>query len=113
MNTKSIENYLKSWAGSIVSKSKENLKAAKGSTILGNSIRAEVTPDSNGYSIKFYMLGYGTFLDKGVSGNKVKRNYINIENKPEESPYKYTTKGPPIDIISKLLENKNSFTSVK
>tara|TARA_R110001599_G_scaffold152466_1_gene337476 strand:- start:65 stop:610 length:546 start_codon:yes stop_codon:yes gene_type:complete len=106
MNTQSLENYLKSWAGSIVSKSKANLKADKGSTVLGNSIRAEVNSEPNGYSIKFYMLDYGTFLDKGVSGTKVKRNYINIDNKSVLSPYSYTTKGPPIDIISKWIKRK-------
>tara|TARA_R110000803_G_scaffold186953_2_gene249339 strand:- start:1363 stop:1902 length:540 start_codon:yes stop_codon:yes gene_type:complete len=103
---KALERYLDSFGKSVVQKSKENLKSDKGSTTLGTSIRSEVTKQANGYSIKFYMLDYGTFLDKGVSGNKVKRNYINIKGKSEKSPYSYTTKGPPIDIISKWIKKK-------
>ena len=101
-----LERYLNSFGQKVVQKSKDNLKSDKGSTALGKSIRFEVNKEANGYSIKFYMLDYGTFLDKGVSGNKVKRNYINIKGKSETSPYSYTTKGPPIDIISKWIKRK-------
>jgi hypothetical protein len=52
------------------------------------------------------MLDYGTFLDKGVSGNKVKRNFINYNLQNESSPYSYTSKGPPIDILSKWVKKK-------
>lgn len=103
---KALERYLDSFGKSVVQKSKEKLESDKGSTALGNSIRSEVTKEPNGYSIKFYMLDYGTFLDKGVSGNKVKRNYINIKGNSETSPYSYTTKAPPIDIISKWIKRK-------
>ena len=100
---KALERYLDSFGEKVVQKSKENLESDKGSTTLGKSIRFEVSKEPNGYSIKFYMLDYGTFLDKGVS---VKRNYINIKGKSTTSPYSYTTKGPPIDIISKWIKRK-------
>ena len=83
---KALERYLNSFGKSVVQKSKDNLKSDKGSTTLGKSIRSEVTKEANGYSVKFYMLDYGTFLDKGVSGNKVKRSYTNIKGKSETSP---------------------------
>ena len=52
------------------------------------------------------MADYGTFLDKGVSGNKKNRTFINYKGQNESSPYKYTTKGPPIDILSKWIKKK-------
>ena len=52
------------------------------------------------------MADYGTFLDKGVSGNKTKRSFTNYKLKNESSPYSYTTKGPPIDILSKWIKKK-------
>ena len=52
------------------------------------------------------MADYGTFLDKGVSGSKKKRSFTNIKGRKESSPYSYTTKGPPIDILSKWIKKK-------
>tara|TARA_R110000751_G_scaffold84351_3_gene168860 strand:- start:468 stop:851 length:384 start_codon:yes stop_codon:yes gene_type:complete len=49
---------------------------------------------------------YGTFLDKGVSGNKEKQSYKDSKGQTVSSPYSYTTKGPPIDILSKWIKKK-------
>tara|TARA_Y100001938_G_scaffold146087_1_gene224231 strand:- start:1309 stop:1854 length:546 start_codon:yes stop_codon:yes gene_type:complete len=106
MKTENIENYLNSFANNVVKESKALLQKDKGNTALGKSIRAVVTPDPNGFSVKFYMADYGTFLDKGVSGNKKKRSFINYKGMSESSPYSYTTKGPPIDILSKWVKKK-------
>jgi len=106
MKTENLERYLDLFAAKVVKESKEKLEAAKGSTALGNSIRAKVSADPNGFSVKFYMLDYGTFLDKGVSGTKIKRSFTNNKLKNESSPYSYTTKGPPIDILSKWIKKK-------
>ena len=106
MNTRSLENYLNSFAAQVVKESKGILKSDKGNTALGDSIRAVVSTDANGYSVKFYMADYGTFLDKGVSGNRKKRSFLNYKGKNESSPYSYTTKGPPIDILSKWIKKK-------
>lgn len=106
MKTPALENYLKNWARSVVSQSKGILKSNKGATKLGESIDFKVDKEKQGYSVKFYMLDYGTFLDKGVSGNKVKRSFINYKQKRESSPYSYTSKGPPVDILSKWVKKK-------
>ena len=107
MNTKNVERYLNSFGKQVVNRSKANLGKAKGGgTKLAQSIRFEVKPDSNGFVVKFYMDNYGTFLDKGVSGNKKKQSYKNYENQTESSPYKYTTKQPPPDILSKWIKKK-------
>ena len=108
MNTANIERYLNSVFGQKVKEeSKEMLRKSKGNTALGNSIRFTVTKEDGGFSTKFYMQQYGEFLDKGVSGNKTKQSYINYDGKKKSSPGKgYTTKGPPIDILSKWIKRK-------
>ncbi len=106
MKTDNLENYLNSFANQVVKESKGILKRDKGSTALAGSIKAQVNIEPQGYSVKFYMYDYGTFLDKGVSGNKKKRSFINYKGKNESSPYSYTTKGPPIDILSKWIKKK-------
>jgi len=82
------------------------LQKEKGSTSLSKSIRFQVSKEEGGFSTKFYMADYGEYLDKGVSGNKVQRSYKDYDNQTKTSPYKYTTKGPPIDILSKWVKKK-------
>jgi hypothetical protein len=106
MKTKNLENYLNLFANNVVKDSENLLHSEKGSTALGKSIRATVSKDPNGFSVKFYMADYGTFLDKGVSGTKTKRSFTNYKGVKESSPYSYTTKGPPIDILSKWIKKK-------
>ena len=113
MDTKNIENYLDSFASQVVNDAKRDMAASKdsmgqsrGDTAVGNSIRSEVVRTSTGFSVKFYMLDYATFLDKGVSGNKNKQSFKNYKDETQSSPYSYTTKGPPIDIISKWIKRK-------
>ncbi len=56
------------------------------------------------------MLDYGTFVDKGVSGNKIKRGYINTEGFVTSSPYSYkNSKGhsqPPSRALDKWVVRK-------
>ena len=68
MDTKSLEEFLDKFGNTVMERAKENLDAAKGNTVLGQSIRFEVVPTDKGFSTRFYMLDYGTYLDKGVSG---------------------------------------------
>ena len=79
MKTPALEKYLKDWARGVVKESVGLLKADKGATELGKSIDFKVKKEKQGYAVKFYMLDYGTFLDKGVSGNNVKRSFINYK----------------------------------
>ena len=106
MDTKSLENFLEKFGKTVMNRSKAKLYKDKGNTALGQSIRFEVVPTNKGFATRFYMLDYGTFLDKGVSGNKEKRSYTNTKGVTASSPYSYTTKGPPIDILSKWVKMK-------
>jgi len=106
MKFKNIENYLESFAKNVVQDSKKALSNNKGQTELENSIRATVKPTAQGFSVKFYMYNYGKYLDEGVSGNKNTVSFTNIKGAKQISSFKYTKKGPPIDILSKWIKKK-------
>jgi len=107
VDTDNIERYLNSFGNQVVKESKNLLKNAKGSTSLGDSIRFKVTKEEGGFSTKFYMDDYGQFLDKGVSGNKVKQSYVNYDGKKKSSPGKgYTNQHPPTGILEKWIKRK-------
>ena len=113
MKAIALENFLKTFAKKVVKDSKEILANSKdsmgnsrGNTALGDSIRVEVITTPTGFETKFYMEDYGTYLDEGVSGNKTKRSFIGVDGKKKKSSYSYTTKGPPVDILSKWIKRK-------
>ena len=107
MNTENIERYLNSFGKQVVNRAKANLGKAKGGgSALEKSIRFEVVTGADGFSVQFYMADYGSFLDKGVSGTKVKQSFKDYKNKIISSPYKYTTKQPPPGILAKWISKK-------
>jgi hypothetical protein len=106
VNTENLQRYLDSFGKQVLKDANGILKSQKGSTALSKSIRFEVEKDSQGFTTKFYMLDYGTFVDKGVSGNKIKRGYINTEGFATSSPYSYKSKQPPANILAKWVAKK-------
>ena len=111
METKSLENFLKSFGNQVVRDAKLKLnKAKKGNTQLENSIRVEVVPTAKGFSTKFYMYEYGEYLDKGVSGTETEQSFTNYRGGNEKTDFKYTNrKGhsqPPSGIIEKWIKKK-------
>ena len=105
MKTDNIEKYLNSFGKYIVKQSRTNLTKGKKnvSKELYNSISFKVVTDADGFSVQFYMADYGTFVDKGVSGNKQTRRYKDYTGKTVTSPYKYTTKQPPSKLLDKWV----------
>ena len=107
MKTKNIENYLNSFGKQVVNRAKGNLQKSKGGgTKLESSIRFEIVSDAKGFTVQFYMESYGTFVDKGVSGNKKKRKFKDYKNQLISSPYSYTSKQPPPNILAKWISKK-------
>jgi|TARA_R110002110_G_scaffold3685_1_gene19085 hypothetical protein len=106
MNIPSLERYLKSFGSQVVKEAKGNLSAAGKGGALENSIDFFVIRKGGTVTVRFKMAAYGKYVDKGVSGNKVKRSFQDYKGKTELSPFKYTTKGPPIDILSKWIKRK-------
>jgi hypothetical protein len=106
MDTTRIERYLDSFGKQVVKDSKGLLNTAKGSTALEKSIRFQVVPDDTGFSVNFYMQNYGTYLDKGVSGNEKIRSFTDYKGTTRVSNYSYTTKQPPTGILELWIKKK-------
>tara|TARA_R110000824_G_scaffold12406_2_gene54407 strand:+ start:130 stop:705 length:576 start_codon:yes stop_codon:yes gene_type:complete len=106
MDAKSLEKFLKQFGKTVMERAKEDLYDAKGDTALGQSIRFEVVPTDKGFSTRFYMLDYGTYLDKGVSGNEEKQSFTDYKGVSASSPYSYTTKHPPTSILEVWIKKK-------
>ena len=88
---KAVKKYLNSLGQSIVNKSKGILKKKKKvvtGTLL-NSISYTLTPSGEGFVLKFFMVDYGTFIDKGVSGTKKDRYYVDYKGEKRKSPFTY------------------------
>ena len=116
MQTEATERYLHSFGKYVVQQARSNLTKAGKSDSKGlyNSIKYEVVRDGDNFILEFYMLSYGKFVDKGVSGSKKTQNYKNWEGRNIPSPYKFGTgsslvgksKGGMSGIMSKWVARK-------
>ena len=107
MKTENTERYLHSFGKQVVNRAKGNLQKAKGGgSALEGSLRYDIEVTEDGFSLNFYMNDYGTFVDKGVSGNQTEQKFKNYLGKVIASPYKYTTKQPPPNILAKWIKKK-------
>ena len=106
METDNIEKYLNSFGKQGVNRAKGNLQKAKKGGALEQSIKFKVVTSKDGFTVEFYMNNYGQFVDKGVSGNKQSQSYKDYKGKVVKSPFKYTNKQPPPDILSKWIKRK-------
>ena len=100
-----IEKYLESFGKYVVQQSRTNLTKGKKNVTKGlyNSIKFTVTPNDKGYNVSFSMDSYGEFVDKGVSGNKKIQEFTTFDGRKIESPFKYRSKQPPANILSKWI----------
>tara|TARA_R110000772_G_scaffold19271_2_gene53931 strand:+ start:253 stop:792 length:540 start_codon:yes stop_codon:yes gene_type:complete len=106
VETDNIEKYLNSFGKQVVNRAKGNLQKAKKGGALEQSIKFKVVTSKDGFTVEFYMNNYGQFVDKGVSGNKQSQSYKDYKGKVVKSPFKYTNKQPPPDILSKWIKRK-------
>ena len=108
MNTSNIERYLESFGKYIVQQSRTNLtkKRKNVNKALYNSIRFTISKDYEGFVIKFYMLDYGKFVDKGVSGFKKIQEYTTYDGRKVASPFQYNLKQPPPEPLSKWIKQR-------
>ena len=105
MQTKNIERYFESFGKYVVKQARTNLTKGKKNVNkdLYNSISFKIDFKNGIYSLKFYMLDYGKFVDKGVSGNKKIQEYKTWDSRKIESPFKYKSKQPPSGILEKWI----------
>jgi hypothetical protein len=108
---KGLSRYLDSFGKKTVERAKTQLnKNKRYDTKLSKSIKFKVVRVGRDFSVQFSMLDYGTYVDKGVSGTKNKRSFINYRGKAEKTPYSYrNAKGhsqPPSSALDKWVVRK-------
>ena len=111
-----VENYLNSLGKYVVKQSRTMLTKAKKNVNkdLYNSIEYKVVPDGDNFILQFYMLDYGQFVDKGVSGKKKIQEYTTWDKRKIASPFQFGTgsslvgkaKGGMSGIMSKWVKKK-------
>jgi len=110
MKLDALERYLNSFGRQVVNQAKENLASADKGGELENSISFFVTAQKGSLTIKFKMLPYGKFVDKGVSGTEKERRYTDYKGKTLVSPFSYKkSKGhsqPPSKSLDKWIVKK-------
>ena len=110
MKTDNLQRFLNSFGKNVIKQSRKRL--TKGTKKYGsknvtnalyNSLRFEVEEDGENFTVKFFMLGYGAFVDKGISGNKTIQEYTSWTGKKLNSPFSYTNKMPPPSKLDKWI----------
>lgn len=90
---------LNKFAKYVIQQSRSNLSKQKKnvSSDLYGSLGYDLNVSTNSFSLEFYMLPYGEFIDKGVSGTKKRYNTI----------YEYTNKKPPMQPLMEWAKARN------
>ena len=98
LGDKFLRDELNKFAKYVIQQSRSNLTKGKKnvSKELYNSLEFKVSKSGETTSLAFEMADYGKYQDKGVSGTKTKYN----------TPYKYTSKMPPIKAFDKWVVRK-------
>lgn len=90
------EDELRAFAKSVIRNAKRNLRKKNASKDLSSSLDYELKVHKNSFSLSFYMLPYGDFVDQGVSGKKKKYN----------TPFRFKAKMPPSKPIDKWIRQR-------
>ena len=102
----SIENYLKSYGKYIVRQAKGLSKFNTATGKLQGSLKHKVEKNKDGFELKFLASRYASFLNKGVSGNEVRRTYIDEKGNRKASPFRFKNQQPPSAAIERWISVK-------
>ena len=103
--SRKVFKYLNSVGAKVVKDAKANLSKKSSSGSLRESIGYDVVKKGEGYSLMFTMAEHGEYIDKGVSGKKVKRFYTDVFGKKKQMSG-YTNKMPPPSALDKWIVRK-------
>jgi len=103
--SRKVFKYLNSVGAKVVKDAKANLSKKSSSGTLRESIGYDVVKKGEGYSLMFTMAEHGEYIDKGVSGKKVKRFYTDVFGKKKQMSG-YTNKMPPPSALDKWIVRK-------
>lgn len=97
---KKTQEALNKFAKYVIQQARTNLSKQKknvSSDLYGSLGYVPPKAGANSFSLEFYMLPYGEFIDKGVSGTKKRYNTI----------YEYTNKKPPMEPLMQWAKARN------
>lgn len=96
---KQTQSALNKFAKYVIQQARTNLSKQKKnvSSDLYGSLGYDLKVSPNSFGLEFYMLPYGEFIDKGVSGTKKRYNTI----------YEYTNKKPPMQPLMEWAKARN------
>lgn len=98
-NYKNTKDALNKFAKYVIQQSRSNLSKQKKnvSSDLYGSLGYDLNVSPNSFSLEFFMLPYGEFIDKGVSGTKKRYNTL----------FEYTNKKPPMQPLADWAKARN------
>lgn len=98
LDQEEVYKVLDKFRRSVIKQAKSNLSRLNknASKDLHSSLDSDLDVHKNSFSLQFFMMEYGEYLDKGVSGKRKKYN----------TPYSYTTKRPPSRVFEKWIRQK-------
>jgi hypothetical protein len=99
MQLRNTKEELNRFAKYVIQQARTNLsKQNKNvSSDLYGSLGYDLNVDANSFSLEFYMLPYGAYVDQGVSGTKKKYNTI----------FSYSNKQPPTKALANWAKARN------
>ena len=98
LNQENVYQVLDKFRKRVIAEARKNLTRMNknASKDLHSSLDSELNVSKQSFSLQFFMMEYGEYLDKGVSGKKKKYN----------TPYSYTNKMPPSKVFEKWVKQK-------
>ena len=100
MKTKNVEKVFDTFGKKVVNRAKSILSSKSVSGNLANSLGYQLKVyDSGALELQFLGAGYARIVDEGVRGSK-------SSAKAPKSPFKYTKKQPPSNVIDKWVVRK-------
>lgn len=98
MQLKNTKEELNKFAKYVIQQARSNLSKQKKNVTsdLYGSLGYDLKVSPNSFSLEFYMLPYGQYLDQGVSGTKKKYNTI----------FSYSNKQPPSQAIAEWAKKR-------
>ena len=99
MQLRNTKEELNRFAKYVIQQARTNLskQGKKVSSDLYGSLGYDLNVDANSFSLEFYMLPYGAYVDQGVSGTKKKYNTI----------FSYSNKQPPTKALANWAKARN------
>ncbi len=102
-----VDRYFDSYAKYIIRQAKNRLSKRSNTGRLRDSLDYTIFKNRVGQrDIRFTSVAYGDYVQRGVSGTETQRTFIDVDGRRKRSPYKYSTKQPPVSALELWIKTK-------